>query len=140
MTPSPFMCWPDNRSTRHSLIRSRKREIPSSICFFRCLQMEIALAMCSSQIPRSSAPCLALTKVFETSGEILLPQSEAIPQHTPKRRMKMATTDPLAAVRQYIDRFNKGDEKGMAATFAVPGSIIDGMAPHVWQGPTASQD
>jgi len=54
--------------------------------------------------------------------------------------MKMATTDPLAAVRQYIDRFNKGDEKGMAATFAVPGSILDGMAPHVWQGPTASQD
>ena len=28
----------------------------------------------------------------------------------------------------------------MAATFAVPGSILDGMAPHVWQGPTAAQD
>jgi hypothetical protein len=52
----------------------------------------------------------------------------------------MATTDPVAAVRQYIDSFNKCDEKGMAATFAVPGSILDGMAPHVWQGPTASQD
>jgi predicted DCC family thiol-disulfide oxidoreductase YuxK len=28
----------------------------------------------------------------------------------------------------------------MAATFAVPGSILDGMAPHVRQGPTAAQD
>jgi SnoaL-like protein len=52
----------------------------------------------------------------------------------------MATTDPVAAVRQYIDGFNKGDEEAMASTFAVPGSILDGMAPHVWQGPTASQD
>ena len=48
--------------------------------------------------------------------------------------------DPLAAVNQYIDAFNKGDNNAMAATFAVPGSILDGMAPHVWQGPTASQD
>jgi SnoaL-like domain len=38
------------------------------------------------------------------------------------------------------DGFNKGDAKVMAATFAVPGSILDGMAPHVWQGPTATQD
>ena len=52
----------------------------------------------------------------------------------------MSTTDPMAAVRQYIDAFNKGDAKGMAATFAVPGSILDGMAPHLWQGPTATQD
>jgi ketosteroid isomerase-like protein len=43
-------------------------------------------------------------------------------------------------LRKYIDAFNKGDTAGMAATFAVPGSIIDGMAPHVWQGPTAAQD
>jgi len=28
----------------------------------------------------------------------------------------------------------------MSATFAVPGSILDGMAPHVWYGPTATQD
>src|SRR5690242_9487738 len=28
----------------------------------------------------------------------------------------------------------------MAQTFAVPGSILDGMAPHVWQGPTATQE
>jgi ketosteroid isomerase-like protein len=52
----------------------------------------------------------------------------------------MATNDPLAAVNQYINAFNQGDESAMAATFAVPGSILDGMAPHVWQGPTASQD
>jgi ketosteroid isomerase-like protein len=39
-----------------------------------------------------------------------------------------------------VHRFNKGDAKVMAATFAVPGSILDGMAPHVWQGPTATQD
>ena len=28
----------------------------------------------------------------------------------------------------------------MAATFAVPGSILDGMPPHVWEGPAASRD
>lgn len=52
----------------------------------------------------------------------------------------MASTDPLTAVQQYIDAFNKGDGKAMAATFAIPGSILDGMPPHIWQGPTASQD
>ncbi len=52
----------------------------------------------------------------------------------------MSTKDPLAAVRQYIDGFNNGELKVMAATFIVPGSILDGMAPHVWQGPTATQD
>lgn len=52
----------------------------------------------------------------------------------------MSLQDPLAAVHQYIDGFNKGDAQLMAATFAVPGSILDGMAPHVWQGPTATQD
>jgi hypothetical protein len=51
----------------------------------------------------------------------------------------MSTKDPMAAVHQYIDGFNKGDAKVMAATFAVPGSILDGMARHVWQGPTATQ-
>ena len=47
----------------------------------------------------------------------------------------MSPGDPVATVRQYIDAFNKGDAKLMAATFAVPGS-----APHLWQGPTAPQD
>ena len=52
----------------------------------------------------------------------------------------MSTKDPMSAVRHYIDAFNRADAKEMAATFAVPGSILDGMAPHVWQGPTAAQD
>jgi ketosteroid isomerase-like protein len=50
------------------------------------------------------------------------------------------TAGPLAAVRQYIEGFNRGDVKSMAATCAVPVSILDGMAPHVWHGPTASED
>ena len=49
-------------------------------------------------------------------------------------------TDPLAAVRSYIDCFNKGDAAGMAATCDVPMSILDGMPPHVWHGPAAGQD
>jgi hypothetical protein len=57
-----------------------------------------------------------------------------------ERESEVATTDPLAAVHQYIDAFNKGDGETMAATFAAQGSILDGMAPHVWRGPTASQD
>jgi ketosteroid isomerase-like protein len=52
----------------------------------------------------------------------------------------MATTDPLAAVRQYIDAFNKGDVEVMAATFAKDAAILDGMAPHLWLGPTAARD
>jgi ketosteroid isomerase-like protein len=48
--------------------------------------------------------------------------------------------DPMAAVRQYVDAFNKGDPKAMAAACADPMQILDGMAPHVWQGPTASED
>ena len=50
------------------------------------------------------------------------------------------TADPVTAVRQYIDAFNKGDVEAMAAHFAVPGSILDGLAPHVWHGPAACQD
>jgi hypothetical protein len=49
-------------------------------------------------------------------------------------------TEPLAAVRHYIESFNKGDPKAMAAMCAVPMSILDGMAPHVWHGPTACED
>jgi hypothetical protein len=50
------------------------------------------------------------------------------------------TSTPLAAVRQYINGFNNGDPEVMATTFDVPGSILDGMAPHLWQGPTATRD
>ena len=52
----------------------------------------------------------------------------------------MSTDSPLATVHQYIDAFNSGDATGMAAVFANPASILDGMAPHVWHGPTATQD
>jgi hypothetical protein len=48
--------------------------------------------------------------------------------------------EPVSAVRRYIDAFNKGGVDAMAACFAVPGSILDGMAPHVWQGESAAQD
>ena len=52
----------------------------------------------------------------------------------------MATDDPLAAVRQYIDAFNAGDVDSMAASFYSTGSILDGMSPHVWQGPSAARE
>jgi hypothetical protein len=48
--------------------------------------------------------------------------------------------DPMAAVRRYIDAFNRGDANAMAGTCADPMQILDGMAPHVWQGPTATED
>lgn len=52
----------------------------------------------------------------------------------------MSSTDPLAAVRQYIDYFNKGDAEGMGEVFSVTGSILDGMPAHLWLGPTAARD
>ena len=48
--------------------------------------------------------------------------------------------DPIATVCKYVDDFNKGDVKAMAGDFARPASILDGLPPHVWQGPTASED
>jgi ketosteroid isomerase-like protein len=50
------------------------------------------------------------------------------------------SSDPVMAVRQYIDAFNQGDAQGMAAMCAQPMSILDGMAPHVWHGPAAAED
>ena len=50
------------------------------------------------------------------------------------------TQDPVSVIHQYIDAFNKGDASALASFFADPGSILDGMAPHVWSGPTATQD
>ena len=52
----------------------------------------------------------------------------------------VSSKDPMAAVRQYVDAFNKGNAEMMAETFAGPASILNGMAPYVWQGPTATQD
>jgi hypothetical protein len=51
-----------------------------------------------------------------------------------------SSDNPVTAVQRYIDAFNKGDVDGMAACFAIPGSILDGMAPHVWHGATAARD
>lgn len=51
-----------------------------------------------------------------------------------------AAHDPLAAVRNYLDAFNHGDAPGMASCFASPGFILDGMPPHVWDGPSAPLD
>jgi ketosteroid isomerase-like protein len=48
--------------------------------------------------------------------------------------------DPLSAVQRYVEAFNEADMKSMAATCANPMSILDGMAPHMWHGPTACQD
>jgi len=48
--------------------------------------------------------------------------------------------DPAATVQRYIDAFNAGDAEGMAACFAAEGSILDGMAPHLWVGPSATSD
>ena len=51
-----------------------------------------------------------------------------------------SSNDPMAAVLRYVDAFNDGDVKAMAAACADPMQILDGMSPHVWQGPTASED
>jgi ketosteroid isomerase-like protein len=48
--------------------------------------------------------------------------------------------DPMTAVRGYIAAFNRGDVKAMSAACADPMSILDGLAPHVWHGPTACAD
>ena len=48
--------------------------------------------------------------------------------------------DPMTAVLEYVDAFNNGDSAAMAATCADPMQILDGMSPHVWQGPTAASD
>ncbi|WP_253189123.1 nuclear transport factor 2 family protein [Mycobacterium colombiense] len=50
------------------------------------------------------------------------------------------SNDPMVAVRAYVDAFNDGDVKAMATACADPMQILDGMSPHVWQGPTACED
>jgi ketosteroid isomerase-like protein len=49
-------------------------------------------------------------------------------------------SDPMTTVRQYTEAFNRGDAKAMTETFATPGFILDGMAPHTWYGSTAAED
>ena len=50
------------------------------------------------------------------------------------------TDTPIDAIHTYLDAFNAGDADGMSAVFSVNGSILDGMAPHQWLGPTAAAD
>ena len=52
----------------------------------------------------------------------------------------MTALEPMTTVHRYIAAFNDGDADAMAACFADPGSILDGMAPHVWIGTTAARD
>lgn len=46
----------------------------------------------------------------------------------------------MATVNLYIDAFNAGDAQAMSSAFADTASILDGMAPHLWLGPTAAED
>ena len=50
------------------------------------------------------------------------------------------TDDPVVTVQQFVEAFNTVDVDGMAACFTVPSFILDGMAPHVWSGPSAPAD
>ena len=50
------------------------------------------------------------------------------------------TDTPIDAIHTYLDAFNAGDADGMSAVFSANGSILDGMAPHQWLGPTAAAD
>ena len=50
-----------------------------------------------------------------------------------------AVPAPAAAVKTFIDDFNKGDIAGAQATNADDVSIIDEVAPHAWRGPGAFQ-
>ena len=54
--------------------------------------------------------------------------------------MEPMSSKPMNTVQKYIAAFNSGDADGMAACFAPQGSILDGMAPHVWTGDTAARD
>jgi hypothetical protein len=49
------------------------------------------------------------------------------------------TDTPLEGVQAYLDAF-ADDPAAMSAAFTADGSILDGMAPHLWQGPTAVAD
>jgi len=46
-------------------------------------------------------------------------------------------TDAMAAAKQFVDGFNKGDIKSAVAACADQTSIIDDFAPHHWNGPGA---
>ncbi|WP_041782629.1 nuclear transport factor 2 family protein [Mycolicibacterium chubuense] len=45
----------------------------------------------------------------------------------------------MEAVRRYVDAFNRADASAMTDECADPMQILDGMAPHVWQGESATE-
>ena len=52
-----------------------------------------------------------------------------------------STQEVIKPIRQFIDAFNKGDEKSAFAAYAVGDIlIVDEFAPHSWAGPHAPQD
>jgi ketosteroid isomerase-like protein len=53
-----------------------------------------------------------------------------------------ADADVLAPITRFVDRFNKGDGAGAAATHAAGAdlTIVDEVAPYIWRGPKAFQE
>lgn len=43
-------------------------------------------------------------------------------------------------MQAYTAAFNAGDESAMSSMFTEDGVIVDGMAPHVWLGPSAAKN
>ena len=50
-----------------------------------------------------------------------------------------AGATPDGTVRDFIAAFDRGDAAAAAATHAADVSIVDEVAPHIWQGPGAFQ-
>ena len=51
-----------------------------------------------------------------------------------------ALNGPGATVQRYVEGFNAANADVLADCFADDGVILDGMAPHVWSGSTATRD
>jgi len=84
------------------------------------------------------AGCSQATKSSETTSSATTTATSSAAAESPTTTAPSAAA--MAAIRAYIDAFNKGDPKAMTAVCADPMQILDGMSPHVWQGPTASED
>jgi len=84
------------------------------------------------------AGCSQATKSSETTSSATTTATSSAAAESPTTTAPSAAA--MAAIRAYIDAFNKGDPKAMTAVCADPMQIFDGMSPHVWQGPTASED
>ena len=84
------------------------------------------------------AGCSQATKSSETTSSATTTATSSAAAESPTTTAPSAAA--MAAIRAYIDAINKGDPKAMTAVCADPMQILDGMSPHVWQGPTASED